>query len=355
MDDDIEPDIQQMLSGTEMQICQDCRKIDFSLAITQRPPLDELSRQKRLARGTFVSRLDHFSANCALCLEFDAAKSNFRTPYEHYDLRAFRLPGAFGALGHSTVPSPPRTAWLQPMPRNETLGDGAVFAVMHEVERHGWIATYVTADGNCIFRPQSVRKQIDSALIGVWLNTCEENHPKSCNASVNMSGLVLIDCVTLQLHRASEQDKYVALSYVWAKIAPGVSKDSASSDIYEKTSLPPTDRLSQVIKDAIAVTKQLHFRYLWIDKYCINQHDASVKKHQIENMDLIYKGAEFTIIAAAGLDEHHGLPGVSIGRSQHVVEIGAYTILHMPPDPGGASREVTWAKRAWVSGPRMIL
>jgi hypothetical protein len=41
-DSDIEVGGQQMLPGKEMQICQDCRKIDFSLAMTPKPPLQEL-------------------------------------------------------------------------------------------------------------------------------------------------------------------------------------------------------------------------------------------------------------------------------------------------------------------------
>jgi hypothetical protein len=348
MDGEIEADIQQTVSGTKTPICQDCRNIDFSLAMTQNLPLRELDWLEDWPRSSFVSNLDHFSTNCALCLQFHAAKLTFGGVSDSsYDLRAFCLPISYHSSGQSTVLSPPRTAWIQPVPRE--IDKSRLLGYWSEIApQGGWTACHLTTDDPCVFRPQPIRARLDGVLVKAWLSACKRAHGTSCNASQNISGLVLIDCVTLQLRHASKQDEYVALSYVWGKAGPGSMTDPVSSANDGKLQLPPVDRLSQVIKDAISVTKSLHFRYLWVDKYCINQHDASVKEYQIDNMDLIYKGAELTIIAAAGDDEHHGLSGVSTERYQRVVVMDKFAFFNMPAEPFWTARTAPWAKRAWV-------
>ncbi|KAH7082267.1 heterokaryon incompatibility protein-domain-containing protein, partial [Paraphoma chrysanthemicola] len=61
--------------------------------------------------------------------------------------------------------------------------------------------------------------------------------------------------------------------------------------------------------DAVAVTRSLGYRYLWVDKYCIDQHNEKEKAYQLEMMDQIYEKADLTIVAAAGCDDTYGLPG----------------------------------------------
>jgi hypothetical protein len=59
------------------------------------------------------------------------------------------------------------------------------------------------------------------------------------------------------------------------------------------------------------VTKRLGFRYLWVDRYCINQNNADEVAEQCSKMDLICQHAELTIIAAIGDDPTYDLFGVS--------------------------------------------
>ena len=68
--------------------------------------------------------------------------------------------------------------------------------------------------------------------------------------------------------------------------------------------------IPKVIEDAKTVAKSLGKQYLWVDKYCIDQHDVVAKHHQIQNMDKIYQDAYATIIASAGINASSGLPGV---------------------------------------------
>lgn len=65
------------------------------------------------------------------------------------------------------------------------------------------------------------------------------------------------------------------------------------------------------MSDALSVTKALGYRYLWVDKFCIDQTDENAKLEQIRHMDSVYECAELTIIAAAGADGSNGLPGVA--------------------------------------------
>jgi hypothetical protein len=323
---------------TKVQICQNCQKIDFSpIVITRVPSLADMDSRKELQMSTFISHLSHFTTSCTLCNEFNLATTNLEGGrHEWYELRAFRFPTSYYDTERvSAAVNPPHARWLQPIPYDALEKDLSLELSAGNARASGWTACYLNTDNKDVFRPQPVLKKFNVVLVRNWLSACKQHH-NSCGTSANMPGLILIDCITLQLCCATKDDSYVALSYVWAKSEPGDTTDSTS----------------QVIKDAISVTKQLNFRYVWIDKYCISQHDAVIKQHQIENMDLIYQGAEFTIIAAAGEDEHYGLSGVSVERDpQRVVDIGRYTVVHMPPEPWCATLQSTWSTRAWVRCP----
>ncbi|KAK5651427.1 hypothetical protein OQA88_12515 [Cercophora sp. LCS_1] len=98
------------------------------------------------------------------------------------------------------------------------------------------------------------------------------------------------------------------------------------------------------------VTKGLGYRYLWVDKYCIDQRNPSEKADQIGKMDLIYSNAELVIIAAAGPDERYGLPGVgSTPRfTQQVVRFNGITALNTAPNPIAVVYKSEWWRRGWT-------
>lgn len=109
-----------------------------------------------------------------------------------------------------------------------------------------------------------------------------------------IKGFKLIDCHDRKVIVCPQKREYVALSYVWG------SSSSRSSN----RSLPnPAPR---VIEDAMTVTKELGFRYLWVDRYRISQVHDTEKHDQIMKMDQIYAGAEVTLVAAAGEGTDYG-------------------------------------------------
>ncbi|KAH8878595.1 HET-domain-containing protein, partial [Thozetella sp. PMI_491] len=124
---------------------------------------------------------------------------------------------------------------------------------------------------------------------------------------------------------------YVALSYVWG----------GSSN--EETGFP------RVVEDALQVCKELGYKYLWVDQYCIDQNNLGEKMQQIANMHLVYQCAQLTIMAAAGTDASYGLPGVSLDRTPtSSIKIGAIELLAVPRDPHESIKRSRWWERGWT-------
>lgn len=114
-----------------------------------------------------------------------------------------------------------------------------------------------------------------------WIESCKSHHGSSCEKKFH-SGVDprrLIDCREKRLCLAVDEP-YACLSYVWG--AHEVMAPTISGDV-----LP--DVLPQTVSDAMAVTLQIGLRYLWIDRYCIDQSDAEAKHDAILNMDVICK------------------------------------------------------------------
>ena len=81
--------------------------------------------------------------------------------------------------------------------------------------------------------------------------------------------LKVMDCVNGTIVTLESQMEYVALSYVWGN-QDGQRRVSRRDVSPRKPSEYP-----KLIQDARTIVRNLEFRYLWVDKYCINQEDAS--------------------------------------------------------------------------------
>jgi len=176
-----------------------------------------------------------------------------------------------------------------------------------------------------------------------WIRFCKAHHKGYCRSNASsaahtISGFKLIDCETHKVIGSLETHQYVALSYVWGKNALRTS-----------TRLFPNPA-PRVIEDAIAVTKRIGFRYLWVDRYCINQNSESEQHGQIARMDEIYAGAEVTIVAAAGDGPEYGLPGVSKAHRglQPSAIVGNYHFVSSLRPPRDVVMSSKWASRAWT-------
>jgi hypothetical protein len=149
-----------------------------------------------------------------------------------------------------------------------------------------------------------------STLIGwstvqAWLRTCEIKHGRTCETRgrdrLSVPGFKVIDCKTRTIVPAPAKCQQTALSYVWGQ----------KTDTWIPSGPHLQHRAPLIVEDAIICTQSMGFRYLWIDRYCIDQNDSNTKHILIQHMDGIYRNASIAIINAAGTGPQAGLPGVS--------------------------------------------
>ncbi|KAG5929114.1 hypothetical protein E4U42_007018 [Claviceps africana] len=178
----------------------------------------------------------------------------------------------------------------------------------------------------------------DLSVASNWLQFCERHHQGRCGrrqqSPAPLPGFKLIDCSQWPPKVVPGQitDNYVALSYV------------AGGDVGE--SWP------KVVQDAITVTRELKFRYLWMDKLCIDPGKVVERRQHIERMDEIFEGAVVTIIAAHGESAMDGLPGVgSTARPKqpsYRFADGNVTLVSSLRDPRLEIQDSTWFTRGWT-------
>lgn len=139
-----------------------------------------------------------------------------------------------------------------------------------------------------------------------WFERCDRLHSPRYSSSKLPQTVPLrcIDCKTRKIIQVGLHEKYIALSYVWGTSNANESRLRSIARALPMTGVP------QVIEDALVVFNAPGMQYLWVDKYCIDQHDHNSRSLQIRNMDRIYEGAYATIVACAGLNACFGLPGV---------------------------------------------
>lgn len=139
-----------------------------------------------------------------------------------------------------------------------------------------------------------------------WINTCQSKH-HACGSSGRYDstlptrvidvGNVDDDIVRLHATSSHERGNFVYLSCFKGTTNPKVitTVDSLQSMMVGI----PIDSLSEVHRDAVDVTRQLGFRYLWVDALCIILDVQEDKKAETERMDRYSLNATFVLQAAA--------------------------------------------------------
>lgn len=180
---------------------------------------------------------------------------------------------------------------------------------------------------------------IDFDLVKKWLaadtlKTTANVKGDSCvsnSAFAGLKGLRVIDCTNVSLVQLPPHSPYITLSYVWG-----------THSSYSLSDRPAT------IKDSIIVCLKLGHRYLWVDRYCNAQLESEEKAIQIRQMDKVYSNSTFTIVACAGKDPRHGLPGVTKPRHPRPsVFVEGTGYVQRIPEVRDIKKSV-WAKRGWT-------
>ncbi|PTB41732.1 uncharacterized protein TrAFT101_009654 [Trichoderma asperellum] len=185
---------------------------------------------------------------------------------------------------------------------------------------------------------REIGKSADLGLVREWLHFCDTHHQGRCSRrpiQAEIKGFRLIDCGQSppRVVEASLGEDYVALSYV-------------RGDTQEDGNWP------RVVRDAATVALELGFRYLWVDRFCIDDTKPEERRGHLHRMDEIYKGAAVTIIAAAGENAMHGLPGVgSTSRPtqpKYKFTTSNVTLVSSLQDPRLLVERSTWYTRGWT-------
>jgi hypothetical protein len=179
-----------------------------------------------------------------------------------------------------------------------------------------------------------------------WIHQCQKCHSDCCGKGDVPASLHLqvMDCVNGIIVTLEPQMEYVALSYVWGNRhgQERVGRRDASSR--EQTKYP------KLIQDARIIVRNLGFQYLWVDKYSINQKDASELHGLFGQMHQVYEGAVVTVAAAGSDDAESGIPGVSDvpRRLQPRACISGKWYVSTLSDVATALRTSRWMTRGWT-------
>ncbi|KAJ0160670.1 hypothetical protein CTA2_7562 [Colletotrichum tanaceti] len=150
--------------------------------------------------------------------------------------------------------------------------------------------------------------------IAAWLKTCGDEHPH-CQSRGSPVPTRLLDVGTsdsdsdplikLVEPDASLCDRYVTLSYRWGE---GNRHFITTSETMQarRTGIE-VDSLPQTMRDAVALTRMLGVRYLWIDSLCICQDDLGEWERESARMAAVYSNAYLTLAATKAADVNGGL------------------------------------------------
>lgn len=111
---------------------------------------------------------------------------------------------------------------------------------------------------------------------------------------------------------------YVTLSHCWGPQG-NLALTTTKGNLQEHLAGISWDSLPKTFQDAVIVTREVGFRYLWIDALCILQDDVDDWHRESNSMGLIYENAKFTISASGAA---HGTEGCFMGQpSMNTVNI----------------------------------
>ena len=147
--------------------------------------------------------------------------------------------------------------------------------------------------------------------IRTWIKECDPTHD-TCSSktkdSTNLPTRVLAvgqpGCQTVRLvETGGKRGAYLALSHCWGK-ARNLTTTTVTLELRKKgihlADLPAT------IQDAVLVTRELGFAYIWIDTLCILQDSLEDWKVEAAKMADVYSNAYLTITASSSDGDEKG-------------------------------------------------
>jgi Heterokaryon incompatibility protein (HET) len=199
-----------------------------------------------------------------------------------------------------------------------------------------------------------------------WIRECTEKHSDCQNEDETLLPSRVIDVGTSDGHEipclrpcSEERGHYVTLSHCWGLSNPTSTTTACYQDYLKGI---PLASLPRTYRDAIAVTRGLGIRYLWIDSLCIIQDSSEDWEKECIKMPQIYQNSTVTIAgpAASGCEsgflDRQSQPAFSelplgggIGSVQ--VHSGGRQYLNVVSVP---ELDSPLSKRAWILQERLL-
>jgi hypothetical protein len=183
--------------------------------------------------------------------------------------------------------------------------------------------------------------RLDFSVFQKAIHECDKGHSQLCIGSRHEFQthdniqLLFIDVRRKRLVQARPNQRYVTLSYVWGDVKMLYTTKSNLSELKkDKALIRFQDQIPQVVKDAIEIVSALDMPYLWVDALCIVQDDLEKKAAQITRMNVIYSGAQVTLVALHGNDAQTSLRGASSTRLAvlEAIDLGNdWKLTSLPP------------------------
>lgn len=365
-----------------MELCHDCRDLRLKKVLTQIQKSDKrLSRKhniklsfsawtnnvlspvgKRLELDDFESLNTHLERavvvanlgsrlrgpqldNCACCaLLRDHRLDPGETPDGSDDLVAIRYFKGPGPGQKWDCEGTPSDLVILAVREENTMGRVYTSATTIWFDRaqpmRGWLKCQLSECESEMSQAVGVAQStINADKLSQAIDDCRRNHQECSEKSTKVPPqpveINLIDCRNRTIVEAMSSETYVALSYVWG----GVPATSLGSKPLPRT-----------LEDAIEVTLSLGFQYVWIDQFCVNQHNPIIKQKQIQTMGRVYEDAVVTLVAASGSDADHGLPGAPNRprKTQPRIELDGVVIYQTAAPLLETVGMSAWSTRGWT-------
>lgn len=165
------------------------------------------------------------------------------------------------------------------------------------------------------------------AILTRWLQECDKHHPNCTptHSSIRTIPKRLVDVGTdystdVKLYETipSDQMSYLALSHPWGSPPHFCTRPENLSDHKTGISL---DILPATFRDAVLLTRQLGFQYLWIDSLCIVQGPGGDFNEVAKRMEDVFSQAYCVLAASSAQGQTDGMLKPRQQRTHHPVKV----------------------------------
>ncbi|KAK5659360.1 hypothetical protein OQA88_1453 [Cercophora sp. LCS_1] len=142
-----------------------------------------------------------------------------------------------------------------------------------------------------------------------WLQDCLTSHPLCGTEDPSPLPTRILDVdhsptSARLIEPTDEKAHYIALSHSWGNTQP-LTTTLATLPSHKESI--PLSSLPQTFHDAVAITRRLGIRYLWIDSLCIIQDSPTDWAEQASLMSSTYSSAHLTLSATASSSPFSGI------------------------------------------------